>query len=146
MLLLVLVWSCTKTPIVERTEIEFTTAYVTPADVADRKLTTACGDTKTPYWEGKTLNLQGYTWASNIDSVGKSFFLYSKYVLADPSQLHVIIYYQSKDSAKITSLLLANKDKHCFLTVRCLTELSHFDYCGKALVFTIQKPEDIEFQ
>ena len=127
-------------------EIEFTSSYVTPSVIADRKLTTPCGDNSTPYWEGKTLNLQGFIWASNIDSVQKYFFLYSKYVLADPNQLQIVVYYGSKDSLSITKLLLANKDKHCFLTVKCLSEVNYFNNCGKIIRFTLQRPEDIEFQ
>ena len=127
-------------------EIEFTSAYVTPSVIIARKLTTPCGDNSTPYWEGKTLNLQGFTWASNIDSVQKYFFLYSKYVLADPTQRQIVIYYDSKDSLPITKLLLANKDKHCFLTVKCLSEENYVKNCGKIIRFTLQRPEDIEFQ
>ena len=141
--------SCTKvgpdttTP---KPEIEFTSAYVTPSVIASCKLTTSCEENSTPYWEGKALNLQGFTWASNIDSVGKSFFLYSKYVLADPTQPQIIIYYESKDSLPVTKLLLANKDKHCFLTVTCLTYKGFFDSCQKIIRFTLKRPEDIEFQ
>ena len=142
------IWSCTKvgpdatTP---KPEIDFSSkSYITPYELWEKKIVIGCSETS--YWEGKTLNIQGFTWASNIDSVGKSFFLYSKYVLADPTQPQIIIYYESKDSLPVTKLLLANKDKHCFLTVTCLTYKGFFDSCQKIIRFTLKRPEDIEFQ
>ena len=141
--------SCTKVEpnTSPKSEIDFSAkGYFTPIEIASCKIKTECGDNTTPYWQDKTLNIQGYTWGYNIDSVGKSFFLYAKPFLSDIVNPPIFIYYESKDSLAITKLLLNNKDKHCYLTVKCLSEANPAKFCEKVIRFTLQKSEDIEFQ
>jgi hypothetical protein len=148
-LLLVLIYcSCSTTSPVgpSQPEIDFKSVnYFTPAEIRKYRGSLEC-DGQTPYWEGKTIRLQGFIFSGNVNTIKKSFFLYETNDLASSTNTAIVVYYQSKDSATISKALLDNKDKHCIMRVTCLTGQAIIDKCERFINFTITNFSDLDFK
>ena len=139
--------SCKKPAPVGPAEIDFTVAtHYTPTDIEGFKNEVTC--VENPYWENKTIKLQGFILAANVDTVGRSFVIATKLNLADTSNAALKINYIAlKGNTRIATLLSANKGKHCFLSAVC----SDADFlvsgaCVRRIKYTIQNPEDLEIR
>ena len=130
----------------DKPELDFlNNNYLSPAVVFKYKINVDCSTT--PYWEGQKLKLQGFVYSGNINTVDKGFFLYEKPNIGESPNEILGIGYLSKDSAVITKVLLANKDKNCLLKVTCSSSFKYLSSgCSKGIEFTITKPEDLEFK
>jgi hypothetical protein len=128
-------------------EIDFSSPnYFTPSEITKYKVGVSCGEN--PYWEGKSVKLQGFLFSGNINPRDKTFFLYDNIKIFDPLNLAVIIHFQPKDSAVMMKKLLDanNKDKNCFIKATCFTFSGIIINCETIIDFTITKPEDLEFK
>jgi hypothetical protein len=136
-------YSCTKTQIIERSEIDFTAnIFYTPAYIVSHKRNIPCSEN--PYWEGKNIKLKGFVFQGNINISEKSFFLYESTNIRSTDVIN--IKYESKDSLQISKLLLDNKDKYCEITAVCETDQAIIDECLKIIRFMIKRPEDLVFK
>jgi hypothetical protein len=141
------IFSCTSSHNVTPTlpEIDFSSSnYFAPKDIYGFKLGVEC--TETPYWDNRTVKLQGFVFSGNIDVKAKKFFLYDNIKVFESTNQFMSVHYQSKDSAIISKALLDNSDKHCLIKVRCVTWENYIFECKKGIQFTIIKPEDLEFK
>ena len=145
LLIMLAIGSCKKTP-VEKPEIDFSAAtYYTPNDIDAYKNEVSC--TENPYWEGKTIKLQGFALQRYIDTVNRVFVLFSTQNSSDTSNAYLRISYVAlKGNTQIATLLTANKDKHCFLSARCSDDDYFTNGCVRAIKYTIQNPEDLVFK
>ena len=126
-------------------EIDFVSDnYLTPTYVTSCKLGVECGET--PYWNNQVTKLQGFVFSGNINIKERKFFLYDNIKVFESTNRSISVDYLPKDSAIISKALLANSDKHCLIKVSCLTREVEVFGCVKSIMFTIMKPEDLEFK
>ncbi len=128
-----------------KSEMDFTSSnYYTPADINKYKKSVKCDET--PYWEGKTIKLQGFLFSGNINVRDKKFFVYNYNNVFDANNDAIIVHYLSRDSASISKKLIDNSDKHCLIRVMCFTKETVIEGCVRIVQFTLIKPEDLEFK
>lgn len=125
-------------------DFNFKKSY-TATQMLEYKRFAKCGET--PYWTGKTLSLTGYLFQANINTKERRFALYTNSdVFALPDGLS-ISYDNAADSAKISSLIVSNKNRYCDLVVKCTNIASPAGLeCGQNMGFSLERSEDITFK
>jgi hypothetical protein len=106
----------------------------------------AIGCSEKPYWQGKTIKLQGYFGNTDIGGI------YRQGQANTPDALYDYINFQRSahlnfavaDSANIRKKIIANPRKNCVIKLTCSSmSFPMNNSCDQVIDFTIEKAEDI---
>lgn len=115
----------------------------TPSSFMTYRVSEKCSPT-TPYWENKTLTMRGYVSQININVRDGNFFLYEN---DDYKSDAIGIYIRAiKDTAKVSTFLLSNKNKYCTVKFTCVTGQIISDGCTNSLGASLMSLDDIKFE
>jgi hypothetical protein len=144
-------YSCSKKGVSETDEalnkpqFEFDSQKVyLPSALSNSKTEELCNNT--PYWEGKSLKMEGYIFYFLSDTLGRQFRIYDT---PDPTlseNTRMQVFYESSVDKKIKELFVTKASQKCTLKVSCTSGTINAGNCYKVIKLNLTKFEDIEFK
>jgi hypothetical protein len=125
--------------------LEFDTQKVyLPSEIKSKKTLEKCNIN--PYWEGKSIKLEGFTFKIFIDTSLNKVTIYDSYNLSDANNSQVEVWYDNAEAPQIKSLILRNSDKKCQIFASCSSYKISIDDCYKSMRLNLLKLTDIQFK